>query len=140
MTSDSAINSIEQAVRAVVRAVGLRHAGTPQDGLADLDAACVALTGQAPGALVDQPLSSLLDGLRQGQRLDGLRLTTLAHVLSEWGAALESAGEGQASSTYERALRLYDEAAQAGVDPASQATIDAQVAWIMERLHPGSRA
>ncbi|HET6343851.1 MAG TPA: hypothetical protein VFH51_02915 [Myxococcota bacterium] len=141
MTSDAAMSSIEQAVRAVVRAVGQRHAGSPEDCASELDAACVALTGCPPATAVEAPLERLLGDLRHDERLDALRVTTLAHVLAERAAALEREGDGaRAVGMYERALRLYDEATAAGVDPSSQATIDAQVRWILKRLPAGSRA
>jgi hypothetical protein len=141
MTSDAAMSSIEQAVRAVVRAVGSRHAGSPQDCASELDAACVALTGSTPAMVVDTPQERILGDLRQNERLDALRVTTLAHLLAERAAALESEGYGAgAVGMYERALRLYDEATAAGVDPPSQATIEAQVQWILQRLPAGSRA
>ncbi len=139
-TEDYLMRMINQALAALLSAIGLKKRGKYQEARQAIDQAVEWLTSM-PADLVDQmDEESILSMLTAQERLDAARLAVLADLFWEQGEILTQLGqEAQGTSSCARALRFMLEATLAregDLLPESIAKIEARRLTLQEEALP----
>lgn len=114
-TEDYLMRMINQALAALLTAIGLKKAGKFREARQAIDQAVEGLTAMPAGLLDQMDEDSLLSVLTVQDKLDVARLAVLADLYQEQGEILAQLGQGaEGASSSARALRLILEAVLAG--------------------------